>query len=160
MPLQELLNTRKREKSRREGQGCHSLVWISFSQRTEKEGKDREKAKERRMKEMGHLKREHERRKMCKDEEETLSFHGFIKAPSTDNKATVSLKNLFPQNTNIKTRIKHAEINIIHLRSFSATDISYRNISNQLHMISCSDHRNPHFFSVALKMQQSVALHN
>lgn len=45
VPLQELLNTRKREKSKREGLGCYSLVWISFSQRTEKEGKDSEKRK-------------------------------------------------------------------------------------------------------------------
>lgn len=41
VPLQERLNTRKRKgkKGGREKQGCYSLVWISFGQRTEKEGK-------------------------------------------------------------------------------------------------------------------------
>lgn len=34
---------------------------------------------------MDHLKREHEKRKMSKDEDEKLSFHAFIKASSTDN---------------------------------------------------------------------------
>lgn len=33
---------------------------------------------------MEHLKREHEKRKMCKDEEEKLSFHAFIRASSMD----------------------------------------------------------------------------
>lgn len=38
---------------------------------------------------MDHLKREHEKGKMCKDEEEKLLFHTFIKA-STIDKVNVS----------------------------------------------------------------------
>lgn len=33
---------------------------------------------------MEHLKREHQKRKMRKDEEEKLSFHAFVKASTTD----------------------------------------------------------------------------
>lgn len=39
VPLQERLHTRRRKKKGgREKQRCYSLVWISFGQRTEKEG--------------------------------------------------------------------------------------------------------------------------
>ncbi len=100
---------------------------------------------------MDHLKREHEKRKMCKDEEEKLSFHAFIKASSTDkvNVSPIERRTLSSSKQQ-KTQFSLIKNNI-HLRFHIQTfQISFTSMFCSNHKLETRD--------FSLKVTQHVSL--